>query len=633
MTVSVEALPAVTDVSALTRLAAATSELETHRDRLVEITADVELLRGQDIVVVDGERKVIEVLNGHVGDARRALSEIRDAPDRDDALRRLEALVDPTRWRVLDVVAQELDAKVEILRIARNDIQQRLGPWTDLESEITSIDRELREMNAALPPDVAKGRDRLLSLIDEARRGLATGMLLQARSLIEQLDEPPRPSARSDEPAPVTAAEVKDRLAAERDRARQHSRRLQLTVLRGPLDERRFEYTLMLLTPGGDHHVGVNVQDTSTIVVQDRQYLLEALDAIGGSAYRSMRGASTVLDPPPVDETRDARAASEGAAPRGPSVRDLQDMGSVLYKLLIPDRMKEELVRNEGAQLTITTNDLELPWELMFDGEPGASGDFIALQRPFSRMPVGRSRGRRAVPLDARRDKRRVALIGSTGQPELTAVRTEIEGIRRGLEALGSTERVEIVSLMTGTETAPTGSDFRKVLLADDFDIVHYAGHAAFDPNRPDQSGLLLDDGEVCFAQKIQRLLGGQPLVFLNACESARLTETTDRPPPEGTYEGDPRQGLASAFVYGGALACIGATWPVTDRVAADYAVSFYQQVLEGRPLGQAMLQARLDTAARYPADLSWAAFVLYGDPSYQLPPLNQTRAGGVPQG
>ena len=72
---------------------------------------------------------------------------------------------------------------------------------------------------------------------------------------------------------------------------------------------------------------------------------------------------------------------------------------------------------------------------------------------------------------------------------------------------------------------------------------------------------------------------------------------------------------------YGGALACIGTLWPVIDNVAADFAVAFYGQVLEGQPLGEAMRAARKITAEQHQADPSWASFVLYGDPSFSLAP------------
>jgi CHAT domain-containing protein len=242
-------------------------------------------------------------------------------------------------------------------------------------------------------------------------------------------------------------------------------------------------------------------------------------------------------------------------------------------------------------------------------------------------MPVGRARARPAPSRDRRGLPRRVALIASAGpEHELPGSIREVEQIDIGLKRHWG-DQVSVDVFMSGTDRRPTGRRFREVLMSGDYDIIHYAGHAVFESDRQDQSGLMLEKGEVCFAQKIQRLLEGSPLVFLNACESARLKEERDRQPPEGSYDGDPKKGLASAFVYGGALACIGTMWPVTDTEAADFAVAFYGHVLEGQSLGEAMRRARTMTAESHPEDPSWASFVLYGDPTYSL----GTRRGSPP--
>jgi CHAT domain-containing protein len=233
-------------------------------------------------------------------------------------------------------------------------------------------------------------------------------------------------------------------------------------------------------------------------------------------------------------------------------------------------------------------------------------------------MPVGRSRARSSAPPGRTASTRRIALVAAVGEPRLEQVKSEVGRIKERMEQDWPKGGVQIDVLVSDEADAPAGGRFREVLLSRDYDIVHFAGHAAFDPRRPDQSSLLLDGGEVCFAQKIQRLLAGHPLVFLNACETARLAAPQGWPAAEGTYEGDPKEGLASAFVYGGALACVGATWPVRDDIAAEFAVAFYSMALEGRSLGQAILEARRHTALAYPDDPSWAAFVLYGDPAFR---------------
>jgi CHAT domain-containing protein len=80
-------------------------------------------------------------------------------------------------------------------------------------------------------------------------------------------------------------------------------------------------------------------------------------------------------------------------------------------------------------------------------------------------------------------------------------------------------------------------------------------------------------------------------------------------------------EGLAAAFVYGGALGCIGSLWPVHDAPAHDLAIHFYKHVLRGEMIGEALRQARkaVKSKPEYARDITWASFVLYGDPTFRL--------------
>ena len=78
-------------------------------------------------------------------------------------------------------------------------------------------------------------------------------------------------------------------------------------------------------------------------------------------------------------------------------------------------------------------------------------------------------------------------------------------------------------------------------------------------------------------------------------------------------------QGLASAFVYGGAHACVGSLWPVFDDTARDFAVSFYDRLFHRQRVGQALAEARQQSRATNLDRLTWASYALYGDPLYRL--------------
>jgi CHAT domain-containing protein len=88
----------------------------------------------------------------------------------------------------------------------------------------------------------------------------------------------------------------------------------------------------------------------------------------------------------------------------------------------------------------------------------------------------------------------------------------------------------------------------------------------------------------------------------------------------EVTYLQEKAEGLASAFIYGGARACIGALWPIHDDAAAQFAIEFYRSALDGQTVGEALRLARGEIKERFPDRITWAAFVLYGDPTARLP-------------
>jgi len=78
-------------------------------------------------------------------------------------------------------------------------------------------------------------------------------------------------------------------------------------------------------------------------------------------------------------------------------------------------------------------------------------------------------------------------------------------------------------------------------------------------------------------------------------------------------------KGLASSFILGGALGIMGTLWLISDEGAAQFGSTFYENPLAGQSLGEAMRQARLHVRESRPHDVTWASFVLYGDPTLNI--------------
>jgi CHAT domain-containing protein len=242
--------------------------------------------------------------------------------------------------------------------------------------------------------------------------------------------------------------------------------------------------------------------------------------------------------------------------------------------------------------LTISTNDLDLPLELLDRG----ARSFLSLECPISRMPLGTStdRGYRTQRQSTRKPNVRFLLIGASS-PDLPNVRSEIEKLKTQLKrAFRETVVVD--------DPPATYRELCKAITSGDYHVIHFAGHAEYHSRDPAQSKLILDDGDSLSAEEIEQMLHG---CKTTANERKELNSIA------------PAEGLAAAFIYGGALGCIGNTWSVHDKHAADFAASFYEHFIAGHTLGKAMLLARQAMSGQN--RLTWAGFVLFGNPLFRM--------------
>jgi CHAT domain-containing protein len=117
---------------------------------------------------------------------------------------------------------------------------------------------------------------------------------------------------------------------------------------------------------------------------------------------------------------------------------------------------------------------------------------------------------------------------------------------------------------------------------------LHFSCHAAFDPEAPLKSGLVLSDGQVLSVANLleREQLTPARLVVLSACQTA-MTDFTHLP--------EEVIGLPTAFLQVGALGVIGTLWAVNDASTMLLMVKFYEAHLkEGLAPAAALRKAQL---------------------------------------
>lgn len=286
-------------------------------------------------------------------------------------------------------------------------------------------------------------------------------------------------------------------------------------------------------------------------------------------------------------------------------IQNLYSMGKLLYTMFLPVPIQKHL-EDIKDPLILQTNDNEIPWELLHDDK-----EFLSLKVPIGRKL--RSREVTRINPVTKRDKVRFLFIANpTG--DLDSAEEEVEFIKSNLGP-------EIdVDVLKGSEA--TNASILSAFQSGNYDVIHYAGHAEFNPKSPDESALIGAGNSKIFAQEIKRILGGKPFVFLNACGSGKEKICEDG----SSYTGSDTEGLASSFILGGAMGLIGASWPTPDISAGILASEFYKHFLVGESLGEALRKARIQFKAKRDNDINWMAFILYGDPTLRL--ANQKTAG-----
>ncbi len=282
----------------------------------------------------------------------------------------------------------------------------------------------------------------------------------------------------------------------------------------------------------------------------------------------------------------------------------LKKNGQFLWDHLLTPQIKNKLRHLAIKDLVLSLDEelIDIPWELLFDGE-----DFLSLKfslgravRTKEQMPAMQYRGTSGTLK---------MLILANPTNDLHSAYLEGAYIKNQFDRRRGQVKIDFKS--TCIDTLYVKKNLR------DYDIVHFAGHCEYDRSNPRNTGWLLDDGKFTTADilGLSENLTLPSLVFSNACQSAKSSSgLMDKDYQEKNYS------LAAAFLFSGVRHYIGTVWQVADHKSRVFAEEFYNQLIRGKSIGECLRLARLKLISQSsPEDLSWASYILYGDPNHIL--------------
>ena len=125
---------------------------------------------------------------------------------------------------------------------------------------------------------------------------------------------------------------------------------------------------------------------------------------------------------------------------------------------------------------------------------------------------------------------------------------------------------------------------------------------------------------------------GTMPAIHsLRTWSAGKFMSLATMPPTESaTVRGARAAGLAEALMRGGIGNYMSTYWPVRDDSANNFASTFYENLLAGRSIGQAMLAGRKAIDPKTNRD--WADYVLYGSYDFILKSRHSPRAASSPR-
>jgi hypothetical protein len=271
--------------------------------------------------------------------------------------------------------------------------------------------------------------------------------------------------------------------------------------------------------------------------------------------------------------------------------------------------------RAAGRVPTILLHSAEphVPWELARLAEPPdpALPPFLGTQFAVGRWILG-ARGLR-VPPAREVPVRAMAVVAGDYRSSFNLrplLKAEAEGdeLARRWGAIRLKATVDEMNALLEAGLEQDG------VLLGGAEAIHFACHGEVDPRQPQEATIFLDNDWPLDASLFLEAPVGrthQPFLFLNACQVGQAGESL------GDYAG-----FAGCCLRNGFRGFVAPLWSVSDDIAHEVALQFYDAAFAAPPTPVAEILRRI--RCRYPANdripaSTWLAYVFYGNPACML--------------
>ncbi|MDO7853534.1 CHAT domain-containing protein [Hymenobacter convexus] len=281
------------------------------------------------------------------------------------------------------------------------------------------------------------------------------------------------------------------------------------------------------------------------------------------------------------------------------------ESAKIVFELLIPNDLKESLQRQSNLSWVLDKEAAAYPWELL--------QDTVNDNKPLC---VNAGMIRRLATPDYRprivRAVQETALV--VGDPLLEGFLPQLDGAAK--EAL-AVESLLNTNLTTTRNVGGTATSIVRDLFRQDYKVVHLAGHGLFQPDQPESSGMVIGKDLFLSTQEIDQMSAVPELVFVNCCYLGQTDGSAER---QSRDRYKLAANIGTQLIEIGVKAVVVAGWAVDDAAALIFAQTFYSQLVNGCPFGEAVLAARR-TVYEQTGNRSntWGAYQCYGDPFYKL--------------